>query len=156
VKLLGLEGITTIDQANAFLDQTFLSQHNARFAIEPADDQDAHRPGPTVEALDAALCPVRQARSVDKTGCVSWQGRCFEFVGRDATPRRRRKVQVRQRLDGEIELLDTTGQKALESRELPDHPSPPPRKKPTASERVAEHAPPYTPPADHPWRRSVA
>ena len=46
VKLLRLEGITTIDQANAFLDQTFLSQHNARFAIEPADDSGCPPTGP--------------------------------------------------------------------------------------------------------------
>ena len=37
VKLLKLEGITTIEAANAYLQQTFLPAHNVKFAVEPAE-----------------------------------------------------------------------------------------------------------------------
>src|SRR5680860_906814 len=64
VKLLALEGITNIESANAYLEQTYLPAHNAKFAVEPADASDVHRP---IEAdeLDAALCPACDERAVD-------------------------------------------------------------------------------------------
>jgi transposase len=160
VKLLRLEGITTIDAANAYLQQTYLAEHNGRFAVEPAGADDAHRPigcgGPTPQELDAALCPARQRRAVDPGGCVSWQGRCFELVGPDATPRRRRQVEVRQRLDGTVVLHDVTDGRVLQSREQEERPPRPEPQKPPPAERVAAHATPYKPPASHPWRTSPA
>jgi hypothetical protein len=170
VKLLKLEGIRDIDAANAYLRRTFLPMHNARFAVEPTEDRDAHRPAPSAEVLDAALCPVRERRVVDQTGQVSWRGRCFELIGADATPRRRRQVVVRQRLDGRVELLDVTEGRVLASREqigggkpstLAGAPATGTGKhagpyKPPLAERVATHAAPRKPAANHPWRKSPA
>lgn len=42
-KALRVAGVATIDEANALL-QSHLDAHNARFAISPADPEDAHRP----------------------------------------------------------------------------------------------------------------
>ena len=154
VKLLALEGITDIDAANAYLERTYLPAHNARFAVEPAEADDVHRPAEVAE-LDAALCPARDRRVVDKTsggGCVSWRGRCFELTGSDATPRRRREVTVRQRLDGRVELLAVGDGRVLASRELAERPASKPKARPPAAERVAEHRGPSKPTADHPWR----
>jgi len=44
VKLLALEGITDIAAANAYLQQTYLPSHNAKFAVAPARPADVHRP----------------------------------------------------------------------------------------------------------------
>ena len=117
VKLLELEGITTIGAANAYLQQTFLPAHNARFTVEPGQADNAHRPAPSRDELDATLCPVREQRVVNPTGGVSWRGRCFELIGRDASPRRRRQVIVRQRLNGRIELLNLSDGRVLNHRE---------------------------------------
>lgn len=155
VKLLDLDGITDIEAGNAYLE-TFLPAHNARFAVAAAEAADAHRPGPSVAELEAALCPVRERRVVDKTGCVTWQGRCFELLGADATPRRRREVVVRQRLDGRVELLSAGEGRVLSMRERPAGRWPEAAVKPPLTERVAEHAPPCKPAADHPWRGAVA
>ena len=154
VKLLKLEGITTIDAANAYLDDTFLPAHNVRFAVEPGAALDAHRPAPAPAALDAALCPVRERRAVDRSGTVSWRGRCFELIGPDAASRRR-QVLVRVRLDGQVQLLDLTDGRVLDSREVADRRTP---AQPKASlvERVAAHAEPSKPSSDHPWRKSLA
>lgn len=43
VKALRIAGIDTIDAANAWLP-SFIQRHNARFAIDPVDAQDAHVP----------------------------------------------------------------------------------------------------------------
>jgi len=152
VKLLALEGITDIDAANAYLDQTYLPAHNARFAAAPAEADDAHRPRPSAAALDAALCPARERRVVDKAGCVSWRGRCFELTGKEATPRRRRQVVVRQRLDGRVELTTLDHRRVLASRERPGRPTPEPAVKPPLAERVAGRSGPARPARDHPWR----
>lgn len=155
VKLLKLEGIRDMASANAYLEQVYLADHNARFAVSAGSDQDAHRPAPSAEALAAALCPVRERRVVDQGGCVSWQGRCLQLVGGDATPRRRRQVLVRQRLDGQVELLALEDQRVLASGELPRRPLAAAAKA-TLAERVASHAPPPKPAEDHPWRGPIA
>ena len=155
VKLLKLAGITTIEAANAYLASDYLPSHNARFTAAPAEATDAHRPAPSDAELDAALCLSRERRSVDKTGCVSWRGRWFELEGADATPRRHRQVQVREHLDGRVELLDVAG-RVLQSRELDAPPVKAPAPKPPLTERVAAHAEPYKPPANHPWRAAPA
>jgi hypothetical protein len=154
VKLMKLEGITTIEAANVYLERTFLPQHNARFTVQARDLHNAHGPVPAADEIDAILCPVRERRVVDKTGCVSWQGRCLELLGADAAPRRRREVLVRQRLDGQVELLALDAKRLLQSRELLHRPSPPAVAKASLAERLAEHATPPRPPDDHPWRKS--
>ena len=154
VKLLKLEGITTIDAANAYLDQTFLAEHNARFAVEPADTVDAHRPPPAPEALDATLCPIKEPRALGRDGCVCWRGRRFQLSGPDATAYRHKRVEVRQHLDGRIELL-AAGRllRYVERAERPPRPEP---IKPPLARRLAAHVGPVKPSPTHPWRSSPA
>lgn len=158
VKLLALEKITTIAAANAYLEAKFLPAHNARFAVVADDDQDAHRPAPSAAELDAALCPVRERRQVARDATVSWRGRCLQLRGPggpggpDATVRRRRQVQVRQRLDGLVELLDVSTLRLLEHRELAQRPSSQKLPKPPLPQRVAALPGPSKPAANHPWR----
>ena len=71
VKELRLAGITAVEDANAFLRQTYLPAHNARFAIDPAGDGSAFTPVPGVE-LDEILC-VQEERQVGCDNCVSFR-----------------------------------------------------------------------------------
>jgi len=154
VKLLALEGISDIDAANAYLQRTYLPRHNAKFAVEPAEAADVHRPV-EVDELDAALCPTCEERAVDQTGTVHWKGRRFELTGADATPRRRKRVRVRQRLDGTVELVGIGDGRVLASRERhgrPKHSPTPPTPPPTLAQRVAARQGPPKPAANHPWR----
>jgi len=151
VKLLALAGIRDMASANAYLQQTYLPRHNAKFAVTPATSGDAHRPVEAVD-LDAALCPMRDRRVVDKTGCVSWRGRRFELLGRDATPRRRREVMVRQQLDGTVQLTTLDHQRVLASRPCVTRSAAPPSKQPPLAKRVAGHRGPHKPGKSHPWR----
>ncbi|MGK6324656.1 hypothetical protein ACMGDM_16450 [Sphingomonas sp. DT-51] len=43
VKAMRLAGISSLDDANAFLT-SYVAPHNARFACTPADPRDVHRP----------------------------------------------------------------------------------------------------------------
>ncbi len=156
VKLLRLEGITDIASANTYMETTYLTEHNERFTVSAVDSADAHGPSLLAEQLDAVLCPVRERRVVDGSGCVSWRGRCFELTGRDATPRRRRQVLVRERLSGQVDLVSLDGATVLASRERAHRQASQPTVVLSLAERVAEHAGPQKPAAAHPWRSAPA
>ena len=59
VKELRLHGISDIEAANAFLPQ-YLEQLNAKFAVEPASELNAHRLRPDGELLSEVLCHEHQ------------------------------------------------------------------------------------------------
>src|SRR4051794_39181381 len=62
VKLLRLEGISTLEQANAndFLGLEYLPDWHARFVQVPACEDDAHRPLTASQDLKAILSHVQQ------------------------------------------------------------------------------------------------
>lgn len=62
VKELRLEGISTVAAANRFLPG-FIADHNRRFAKEPRNSKDLHRPLAPYESLDEALA-WREQRTV--------------------------------------------------------------------------------------------
>lgn len=64
VKEMRLAGISSTEAANAFLPG-FIEKHNARFAKEPFNPKDLHRPLAEHEDLDEALC-WREQRSVSR------------------------------------------------------------------------------------------
>lgn len=136
VKLLKLEDITTIEEANGYLEHTFLPDHNRRFAVASSESEDAHRPAPPEAALEAALC-FKEQRSVGNDGCVSRRGRCFQLQGSDNAPRRLKRVEVREHLDGRIELLG--GGRALRYEELSAGQTRSEPQKPSQGEHVGGH-----------------
>jgi transposase len=70
-KELRLAGITTAEAANAFLRETYLPAHNARFAVDPAGGGSAFTPIPGVD-LDEILC-VQEERQVMNDNCVAYR-----------------------------------------------------------------------------------
>ena len=71
VKELKLAGITTIEDANAFIRDAYLPEHNARFAVAPAAPGSAFTPIPGVD-LDEILC-VQEERQVGNDNCVAFR-----------------------------------------------------------------------------------
>ena len=160
---LRLEGITTIEAANAFLPG-FLVRHNARFAVPAADPQPAWRPWPDGLSSEAVFC-FHYPRRVARDATVSWPG------GGLALPRRHdgrswagRSVVVQERLDGSLWVSHEglcvpvrpapadAGQ--LRARQL----SRPTEDRPELDLGLLAPAPPTErrvsrPAADHPWRR---
>ncbi len=101
VSELHLAGITTIENANAFLPG-FLDRHNARFAVPAADPEAAWRPLPDGLSAEAVFC-FHYRRLVANDATISWPG------GDLALPRRpdgrswsRRSVVLQERLDGSL------------------------------------------------------
>ena len=73
---LRLAGITTMDEANRFLRETFLPDHNRRFAIA------SEEPGSAFVRfagnLDDILC-VQEERTVGNDNCVRYKGRTLQI-----------------------------------------------------------------------------
>lgn len=106
VKAMRLAGISDMEAANAFL-QTHLPEHNERFSVSPADDQDAHIPCPLDEAALARACAIQQRRKLDKNLTLSFRHQRY-IIQTGGEPRyalRGQTVTVVEYPDGRIELL---------------------------------------------------
>jgi transposase len=96
---LELDGITEIDQANAWLDSTFLDRFNARFAKRPA------QPGSVFRKISAAERYLKVSFAYEATvandNTVRLGGLVIDIPpGPQRRSYARRRVLVRQHLDG--------------------------------------------------------
>ena len=71
-----LTGITTMDEANRFLRETFLPGHNRRFAIAPEAPGSAFVP--FAGNLDDILC-IQKERTVAGDNTVRYKGRALQI-----------------------------------------------------------------------------
>lgn len=77
IKAMRLEHIDTLEAANVFLP-TFIADHNARFAQEPAEPQDAHRSNEGFD-LQHILCR-REERIVTTNLMFQINDACFTLI----------------------------------------------------------------------------
>lgn len=144
VKELRLAGIHDMQRANEFLRQQFLPELNRRFTVKPVSQADVHRPVPP--ELEAILSWEHE-RVVQRDWTVVCEGRWHQIEkGHETLSLAGRKVTVRQRRSGKVELL-YRGQR-LRSKVLPGKPGrakPEPRR--VGRERLSPPAP------AHPWRQ---
>ena len=150
---LRLAGVSDLAAANAFLPD-FLVRFNARFAVPPADLEPAWRAVPAGVRLERVLV-FKYRSKVARDHTIHLGGRVLQLPpGRGGRGYAGRLVEVHVRLDGSIVAFD--GQ-----RELAVTPAPPDPVQLRAAHRLradpnldpAAATLPWTPPADHPWRR---
>lgn len=147
VKELKLAGITTIAQANHFLETRYLKAFNARFGVVPSSGINAHQKLPKGVVLAEVLCHQEQ-RSVGEDWCVRVQGRILQIDRKHAgLSLPGRKVVVLLPAQGELKLR-YNGQ-TLSWRELASPPV-----KCSAGTLIVPPKAPWKPGADHAWRQS--
>ena len=78
VKELYRHNITTIIDANAFLDNQHLASHNKRFTVTPAQSTDLHRPALPVHALKKTLC-IKTNRAINKDFTIRHDCKIFQL-----------------------------------------------------------------------------
>lgn len=104
-KVIFIEGALTGEWVT-FL-QTYIPKHNERFAVFPADDQDAHIPCLLDGTALARACAIQHRRKLDKNLTLSFRRQRYIIQTGD-TPRyalRGQAVTVVEYPDGRIELL---------------------------------------------------
>ena len=105
VKELRLRGIGSIPEANRYLREEYIPDHNDRCEVEAAQPGDAHRPLLPSHDLDAILC-LKTQREIQNDFTVRYQSR-FLQVEKEQPVRvyRKTKIEVQERLSGEIRLV---------------------------------------------------
>src|SRR5713101_450959 len=153
VKKLRLAGIANYEQANAYLDEHYLAEHNRRYAHAAVASADYHRRRPTARQLDEVFW-LEEERVVSEDWVVRYNNRVLQLErqGRHWTPAKSR-VLVRENETGEV-AIHYRGQRLVfrelkpstalsEGRGVAPSPAPP-------SPILRRNLPPAS---HHPWRQ---
>jgi transposase len=156
VKALRLAGISTIQEANEFLQREFLREHNRRFMCAAASSADVHRKVPAGVEMSEVLC-VQETRTVGRDWCVSYEGQVLQMDKRhEKLSLAGRKITVLRLASGQLRLMYRG--KSLRWREAPapsvSPQAPPPKAAPAKAVPPKAVLPPkpWRPAPQHPWR----
>jgi hypothetical protein len=142
IKEMRLAAVSTLDAANQFLTG-YLPIYNQRFAVQPAQAADLHRPRPTHQELTRILC-LKTTRCLRRDWTVAPHRHLYQV----RTNVRAAHVVVEDRVDGTMRI--THQGRPLDYHAIPARP-----------ERVAEppkaQVPwrPVKPTSAHPWRKRL-
>ena len=104
IKELRLEAISTIEEANRFLLETYLPKMNAKFSRPARNSDDAHVNLGKIK-LDDILC-MEFDRRISKDFIVRFETRLFQILELNKPlPRTEDKVIVRVRLDNSVHII---------------------------------------------------
>jgi len=102
VKGMRQAGVCSLEQAHAYLDETYLPLWNRRFAVVPANSTDAHRRLGAEHDLAAILSQVEE-RMVTNDYTIRYQGKVYQIVREEIRAGMRGgRVRVERRLDGSL------------------------------------------------------
>ena len=140
VKEMRLRGISTKQEANAFLEE-YWPRYNEQFSVCPALEADVHVKLPLDVDLDEYLC-IKTERTIRNDNTIALDGRLYQIKEPGG-----KKVVVQERLDGSL-LIISKGV-ALKYKEITERPKKAALPK---TDRRAYTRPPK-PSKDHPWRK---
>lgn len=144
VKEMYLRGITTIEQANAFLENEYLPCHNARFERLPKNPVDLHVPhhGKPLEDVFAIVAQ----RTVTNDWTVRYRNKLLQIdSSRPAIVKSKDVITVHERLDGTLYL--TIRSSLINFKEINYKPILKREGAKIVQDRV------FKPGINHPWRR---
>jgi uncharacterized glyoxalase superfamily protein PhnB len=150
VKELRLANITTIEEANLFL-QEYIVKFNAKFAVSTNRRKDLHRKltKQTRDSLDNILS-VQKTRVVNNDYTIRFDNHYFQLNRKQTTTvYKKDMIIVEEHLNGEIKLRLRDGY--LSYTKLPERPKKEIDIKLPALTRKEQGS--YIPPIDHPWRK---
>ena len=102
VKGMRVAGVTTLEEANDYLEKEFLPWVNSTLAVTPANADDAHRPLEKHHDLAAILSHVEKRR-VNNNYTFPLEAKTYRIVSRDiCTGLRGANVHVERRRDGSV------------------------------------------------------
>jgi len=149
VKKLRRLGIADASAANAFLETTYLPEHNTRFAQAPASAEDFHRRTPSRGALDRAF-QLEETRVLSNDWVIRYDTRYFQVARQSPHAPAKSTVLVRENAAGAIEIRYRA--RLMRWREIaaPPKSTPPAPARPPAPTGVHARRGPS---GDHPWAR---
>lgn len=140
VKEMRLRGISTIAEANRFL-QEYLPVYNRKFAVKAARKGDLHRPVPRGLDLHKVLC-IRTDRAVGNDHTIAHHKKLYQIEEAISS----KKVTVQERINGKM-LIVSQG-KSIRYRQITERPEPVPKQPVLRKKKASRPVPP-----EHPWRK---
>ena len=150
IKELRLAGISTIEEANQFVEKIFIPKFNDKFAVCPQKKGDLHKPLTKWEKdnLDK-IFSIQTKRTVSNDFTVRHQGKWYQLGQAQPTlVLKRDKILMEERADGTMFI--SLRNKYLNYVVLPKRPEKVNQTKVIALTRTKSS---WKPPANHPWRR---
>lgn len=143
VKEMTLREISTIDEANKFLDSSYLRDFNRKFSIKALNKENLHRPRPRGINLRKILC-IRTERTVKNDFTISHNSKLYQIE--DAITNK--KVMVEEHIDGTMQI--TNNSKSVKFRSIKQRPE-----VKLKQQRKKRRKPTYhIPSEDHPWKKT--
>jgi hypothetical protein len=151
VKELRLQKISTIEEANGFLEEFWTADYARRFAVAPRSKTDLHRglSARELASLDA-IFSVQSVRKVKNDFTVQFKNHWYQLAKEQpATVCRNDAILIEERLDGSL-AMRLRGRylnfKLLAAK---------PPKTATASVFIPAKSKAHAPGPDHPWRHQL-
>ena len=149
VKEMRLADVKKRDEANRFVCEKYLPDHNAKFNVLAKNTNDAHRPlSDDLRVKLPSIFSIQSRRKVNNDYTIQFKTRWYQLEAAQKTSvYKRDEVIVEERLDGTVHIRLKAVY--LEYQELPDRPKP--LRVPVAA--ITKQKPDWKPPKDHPWRK---
>ena len=104
IKEMRLRGISAVEEANCFLEDTFIPFYNQRFGVEAQSSVDVHRTLLPQHELDSIFC-LKTERRVMNDFTVRFKGKHFQILkSQSVAVRPKDRVLVELWLEGSIHL----------------------------------------------------
>ena len=162
IKEMRVEGITTIEEANRYLDEVYMDYWNERFAVEAVDPSDLHRSLPQDVNLKQ-LFSRTEKRSVANDFTIRYKNVRYQIAEEDVDGiRPKDRIILEHRLDGTLRFRHGDRYLNLAAVERcerfgPKHEARPKAVTPPRKSRAKPGAKPKPippkPGPDHPWKR---
>lgn len=146
IKKMRLKKIRTYEEANRYLEETYLGEHNANYAVLPREAADYHLVLPPRLDLEQVFC-LEEERKVSPDWVVQYGNRWLQIdrEGQKVMVRSGATVVVREHRDSSVSVwLNKTKLRWHELTERPKKATPALRPKPKRAK--------WSPAANHPWR----
>jgi len=150
IKKLRLYRIGTMQEANRYLRQRYLPDHNRRFSREPLGAADYHRARPSQAELDA-IFRMEQERGISQDWVVQYQGRFLQIERESRYAPAGGKVTVSEGREGGLEIWYRS--RPVKWQEIPRPAPRPPVNPPAKAPAVAVRKTGQPPAKNHPWKK---
>jgi hypothetical protein len=157
VKALRRKNISTIDQANLYLEKEFVPQWRQRFAVDPASSADAHRPRKGFDLN--AIFSIQHTRIVTDDYTFQYRNEKNQILKKSIQAGlRRSKIIIENRLDGTQRIrwrkqylrVKKIEPEKIRKKARPVAATPVGLRPPSVPATGKGHKPPH----NHPWKRT--
>jgi hypothetical protein len=150
VKKLRLYGISTRQEANRYLRQHYLPDHNQRFRREPIEREDYHRKAPGKREPDA-IFRLEEERTISQDWVVRYRNRFLQIHRESNHAPAGGRVTVSEARDGSLQVFYRNRAVQWEEIAAPAPRPQPPRR--TQGQALEIRKKLHGPASDHPWKR---